>query len=126
MIDVGGGSDVENVNSHEKSLDPICRREASLKEKSAHSVVDCTNHTFILPILLGSVWIRKPHLDAIGGTKIMKFSITILTPIVTFKIFNITLKLISDMSSKFNKVFKHIRFMFDRKHPQIMRKLVKK
>lgn len=101
MFDGGGRCDVENVNNHEKNLSPICRRDASLKEKIIDSVVDCTNHISKPPNLLGNVGTKTTHLDVIGGTKIMKLSIIILTPIVTFKLFSITLKLISNIRSKF-------------------------
>ena len=50
-----GWKDVKEVSSYVEGLRPKSGRNMGMKQQCAHHIVDGTNHSFGLPILLGSV-----------------------------------------------------------------------
>ena len=83
----------------------------SLKEECANGVIYGTKHAFRFTVLLRSVRARETHMNAMSGAKIMKLGVVKFFSIVTVKSLDIFVKLIFDISTKYDKYGENIRFV---------------
>jgi len=107
-----------------EGVSPIDRRNAGLKQKRAHNVVNGAKSAFGFAILLGSVGARHAKDGTMGEEERAGRRVIKLTTVVALDGLHMSVKLGTHVGKKIRNGGKSVGFKAKRKCPSIMRKII--
>jgi len=120
-----GGQDVQQVCGGGERYSPIARRNTTLEQKGANSVIDSANNPFSFTVLRGSIWTGHAQANTIGQEEDARAGVVKLPAIVTLYTLYSNTKLCAHISKKVRQGGKSVRLEAQRKGPKIVGEIIK-
>ena len=112
------------VGGSGEGLSPVVRRKGSLKEQGARDIVRCAYHALSPTILRRRVGTRHTVVDATREEESTGRIVIELAVVVTLDASDGATELSGDPSEEVRQGGKSVRFLTNRKSPQIMREVI--